>query len=1271
MYASPKNSFLEYDCPNRQYVPDKVMQVTEIEQLEQAIKVLEAQRASLGDAVVDAALGPLREKLLSLQPQTAEQRKMVTILFADLVGFTAMSSRLDAEDMREILNSYFSRWTACIEARGGLVEKFIGDAVMAIFGLPNSSEDDPESAIRAALEMRAGLEELNTAFNAQYGIQLAMRVGIHTGQVVVSFLGERKGQDFVVVGDAVNLTSRLQSAAPEDGILITHDTYRHVRGSFDVHALSPIQVKGKEEPIQAYQVIQAKRRSFRGPTRGVEGIDTPLVGRDSELVQLKEALRLAIQARKTQVITVAGEAGVGKSRLITEFDNWVETLPQRIRYFRGRSSPSMQNLPYSLLRDMFSFSFQIYDSDPPQVVQEKIERGIGEFEFDSAETPSFPSESALPHSSALPETQMRAHFIGHLLGFRFENSPYLRSALQDPRGFRDRALMYLINYFKALVAVVPVILLLEDLHWADDASLDILKRIWEGLADEPLLLVCTTRPALYENYPEWGKEKEASSVGFARIQLVPLSPHNSQHLVDEILKKVEDIPDFLRDLVVDRAEGNPFFIEELIKMLIEEQVILIQGEHWRVDLSNLAAERIPSTLVEVLQARLDGLSVEERVLLQRASVVGRIFWDDAIRFMEKGQEDQVLISPQMKEILRNLSAKEMVFTHPASIFEDTREFYFIHALLRDVTYDNVLKRLRKIYHGYAAAWLETTTEQSRRSGEYAALIAEHYELADDREKARAWYQHAGDQAADTYANAESIRCLTHCLDLWPEEDIAGKYALLLKRVRGYDIVADRQAQKQDLETLQALAERLDKQETVDVRSKVSRRAQVFLQWWHFNDAIGDFKASTASIQQVITLAQAYGDQESEALGNLYFGVTLWRQPDYPAAQQYISQALTVARAMQSRSLEGDCLRNLGIVMQFQGNYIQARTHYEDAMRIYHEIGSERGESMTLNSLGSLILEQGLYREALPYFERSLELKRKIGHRRAEHITLLNMGILADKLGNFLDALRYLGAVRQFTVETNDRDLEIDALNGLGLVALHLGDFAQAKSYLERALAMAREIGVEISECDALESLALLLHHMGDEQAAYPHIQAACALAEELNLPDRRVSSLTYAAHILLGLGRMDESDRNYREALEMAHQNGTIYQVIEVQTGLALVCLAKKLTAQAFGIVEEILERLGIEDQAGPEPSLYIDNTHLDGLNSPFKVLWVCTQVLQASHDQRAEPLLRAAYQLLQQQAVRLPAGPMQANYLEMIPAHRELCRLYEQLAGNPDGGSP
>ena len=784
-----------------------------------------------------------------------------------------------------------------------------------------------------------------------------------------------------------------------------------------------------------------------------------------------------------------------------------------------------------------------------------------------------------------------------------------------------------------------------------------------------MLVVCSTRPGLFETKPEWGKGKAGDKVSFYEINLSSLSHKNSQQLVAAILGKVQGLPKSLRDVIVERAEGNPFFIEELIKMLIEEQVILKDNEDWRVDLSHLAEVHIPSTLVEVLQTRLDSLTAEERVLLQRASVLGRVFWDDALSYMDKVQEDYMQISPRMDETFINLTAKEMVFSNQVSTFKDMREFSFIHALLRDVTYENLLKRLRRIYHGYAAEWLETTTEQSKRSGEYAALIAEHYERGNDREKARAWFLLAGNQAADTYANADGIQFLTHTLELWPEEDAAGKFPVLLKRARLYDALANRQAQKQDLETLQILAEKLEEQDPPEDQPRVSRRAKVFLQWWHLYNSMGDLSASAESCQQAIELAKAYGDQVTEAEGNLYLGATLWRQASFRAAQEILKKALGLARMTQSRSMEGDCLRNLGIVLQFMGDYLASRTHYEEALHIYHETGDEQGESRTLNSLGNLLVDQGLYREALSYYERSLELKRKIGNRRAEHITLINLGILANKLGNYLDAIGYLEKVEQFAIETGEREEEADALISLGSSYMHLGDFGKAQMNMESALNLAREIENQTSEYDALQSLAILARYQNKKDIAYQNSLDALALARELNLSTYQAYSLMNTADAMLNLGLFDDAMNNYHAAHELAQRNNDIRLGIDIRAGLAQASLAKGEPDRALGIIEEIFVYLGIEDQSRAEAPLYIGYSSLEGLYAPFQILLTCYRVLHANQNRRADPLLGAAYRLLLEQANHLPSELVKSNFLGMIPAHRELCMLYEQFIVEANGG--
>ncbi|HEX9028844.1 MAG TPA: adenylate/guanylate cyclase domain-containing protein [Anaerolineales bacterium] len=1213
----------------------------ETTQLTETIAALEAQRALLGDAVVDTALAPLRQKLASLQGQPAgEQRKLVTVLFADLVGFTALSTGMDPEDMREIVNAYFKRWAVCIEKYGGVVEKYIGDAVMAVFGLSVSQEDDPERAIRAALEMRQSLSGLNEDLNSAWGVQLAMRVGIHTGPVMVSLLGERKGQEFVVVGDTVNLASRIQGFAPSGGILISHDTSRHVRGVFDLQALDPTQVKGKSGPVQAYLVLQARPRAFRMATRGLEGIETPIIGRQAELDRLKGTLDQVLKEHKARVVTVVGDAGIGKTRLMAEFDDWIEQVPQVIRYFKGRAGPSMLNLPYSLLRDLFSFRFQISESDSPQALQEKIEAGIGEFEY-----------GGLPD-----EARMRAHFIGQLLGYKFENSPYLQGSQNDPRLNHERALSYLVDYFCRLAEIRPIAILLEDIHWADDSSLETLEQLVAALPGQAMMMVCAARPTLYERRPQWGT---ANDDIYQRLDLSPLTRRDSQRLVKEILKKAENLPAALQALIVDRAEGNPFFTEELIKMLIEDGVILKEGDHWRVNPAQLAGLRVPPTLAGVLQARFDSLTLEERVLLQRASVVGRIFWDEAVGSMEGGPVgDQLALQPQIEQILQRLSAREMIFPNRDSAFDDTAEYHFKHALLRDVTYESVLKRLRRIYHALAAAWLEAETRRSRRSEEYAALIAGHYDQAEEWQPARTWYLKAGIQAADQYASAEAIRCFSRCLELWPEQDLAGQMDVYIRRARLYDLTADRAAQKSDLEKLLALAEAFEKQpglpgESASPQNKAgySWPARAHIQWWYYHEALGDAQAAIADAEKVVAYSRAAGDLEAEALGYLHLGASNWKTSDFPTARTVLEQGVALARQAQKPSIEADCLRNLGVVSEYLEEYAKAKDQYDAAQKIYEETGNERGQSMVLNSIGSLLVEQRLYRQAQSYFEQSLVLKRKVGHRRAEHITLENLGNVADKLGRYGEARQYLEQVLRFATEGGDQEGVADALLVLSSVSMHLGDFERAQTELSRSQAVFREAGIRFSECEGLLLQGLIALAQGDPQAALQHGQEALRLGQELKMQRELSHARLIVGRALVGLGRAAAAQETFVEALQGSLELWDAGLILACRAGLALAYRLGGSHELAVQAIQPVLAYLYPPDRASSgEMPLEV----LDGLEEPLWVLLACSQILETAGDPRAAHLLDAAGRLVQARLSLIDDEAMRSAYLA-IPIHREI----------------
>jgi ABC-type oligopeptide transport system substrate-binding subunit len=547
------------------------------------------------------------------------------------------------------------------------------------------------------------------------------------------------------MGDTVNLASRLEQKAPPGGILISHDTYRHVRGVFDVLAQEPLLVKGRAEAVQTYLVERAKPRPFHKPMRGVEGIETRMVGREAELKHLRDAFHTAMEDRELQVVTVVGEAGVGKSRLLHEFDTWSELLPEQFYYFKGRAAPEMQNLPYGLLRDLVAFRFEIQDSDPAAVVREKLEEGVA---------------VALGEGE---DSRRAAHLIGHLAGFRMQESRFLAGE-EDAQALRDRALDHLAGYFKGMASRLPVLILLEDLHWADDSSLDALNLLAPALAHEPATIVGVARPGLFERRPHWGEGQPFHT----RLYLQPLSRWDSRRLVGEILQKVAEVPEALRDLIVSGAEGNPFFIEELIKMLVEDGVIVKGEAEWRLEPSLLAEVRVPRTLTGVLQARLDRLPVGERTVLQQASVVGRLFWDRAVERINASAGE----AAEEAEVAQRLSAlrgREMVFQRETSAFAGAEEYIFKHSMLREIAYESVLKRVRRVYHGMVADWL--MEQGGERREEFVGLIADHLELAGRVAEAAHTLIEAGDRARGLYAHQEAIRAYERALAFLREQAV--------------------------------------------------------------------------------------------------------------------------------------------------------------------------------------------------------------------------------------------------------------------------------------------------------------------------------------------------------------------------------------------------------------------------------------------------------------------------------------------------------------------
>jgi class 3 adenylate cyclase/tetratricopeptide (TPR) repeat protein len=617
------------------------------------------------------------------------ERRLVTILFVDVTGSTSLGERLDPERLQEVLGTYFSATREEIEAEGGTVEKFIGDAVMAAFGVPIAHEDDPARALRAALRIHRRLDRVNEDLQEHFGVTLEIRTGVNTGEVLASTTA-RPGEP-MVTGDAVNVAARLEQAAEPGQVVVAERTARAARG-FRYRELGPQELRGKEIAVPAALLLE---ETLAGPERGVPGLHAPMVGREQELAVLESVYARAAAEARPNLVTIYGEPGVGKSRLVHEFVAWTEDREPRPTVVTGRCLPYGDGVTYWPLAEILKRLADIRDTDPPDVALERV-RALGA-ELITAEVATDPRKStaALAYTVGLKDPE-----------FAFRTA--------EPREVRLKIHAAWRSLFSALAQRSPVVAVIEDIHWADAALLDLL----EELADRTIgsvVFLCPARPDLTERRPGWGGGRRNVS----SISLEPLTDAESDRLVT-LLLSVEDLPASVHQRILDRAEGNPFFLEEVIRHLIDDGRIIREGGRWRAS-ADIADVEIPDTVQSVLAARIDLLAPGEKRALQRAAVVGRVFWPGPVRRLLNGDGEGI------RQTLERLEERELVLSRLFSSISGEPEFIFKHVLTRDVAYESLPRRERARAHATVAAWIEDTAGE--RAGEFVELLAHHYAQA--------------------------------------------------------------------------------------------------------------------------------------------------------------------------------------------------------------------------------------------------------------------------------------------------------------------------------------------------------------------------------------------------------------------------------------------------------------------------------------------------------------------------------------------------------------
>ena len=612
-----------------------------------------------------------------------EERKRVTILFADVAGSTALGEQLDPERLRDVLDSFFAAMRREIEAEGGIVEKFIGDAVVAVFGVPTAHEDDPTRALRAALRMRRGLDRLNRSLEDVHAIRLAMRIGVNTGVVVARAI-PGPGEGFVT-GDAVNVAARLEQGADSGQILVGERTVRAARG-VAFRELGHLTLKGKREAVRAYELLDEDVAEPRTAQRTDARLyRTPMVGRMAELTMVRSVFDRCAADRRPQLVTVYGDAGVGKTRLVEEFASWSMGLPRPPLLINGRCLSYGEGVTYWPLGEILKAQAGILDTDPPELAVEKVGK-VGD-------------QLITPDVSADPARARAA--LAYTIGLE---DPDVSLETSDPREVRDDLHGGWRSFFSALARSGPVIVTIEDIHWADPALLELLEPVADR-SDGPWVFLCPARPELTARRPERGGGRWNHS----SLLLEPLSTNDSSELLD-LLVEGGALSSDLHAQILERAGGNPFFLEEIVQRLLDEPA----GSE---DLE------IPDTVQGVLAARIDLLTPIEKRVLQSASVVGRTFWNGAVgSLLEPGPDPA-----QLDEALWRLEDRGLVHARTGSSIVGERQFSFRHILIKDVAYESLPRRDRGSAHLHVAEWIERKTKDRER--EFAELLAHHYELA--------------------------------------------------------------------------------------------------------------------------------------------------------------------------------------------------------------------------------------------------------------------------------------------------------------------------------------------------------------------------------------------------------------------------------------------------------------------------------------------------------------------------------------------------------------
>lgn len=1096
----------------------------------------------------------LKERFRRAGLEAQGQRRNVTVLFADLSDYTGLAERMDSEDLYLLIKQFVRSLVEVVYQYEGMVDKIMGDGLMALFGAPIAHENNAERAVRTALEMQSHIATLSAKQVGQIDEQLKLHIGLHSGMVIVGGVGTDMLMDYTAVGDTVNLAHRLEEAAPGGTILVSDKVYAQTRAIFEYLEVPALSLKGISKTVTGYRLLDQKSRP--GSVRGLEGLRAPLIGRDTELDFLKQAFYDLNNLRQGKFVLVTGDAGIGKSRLTSEIKRQIKHMPFNI--LEGQSLTYRRSVPYWIFQDLLRHYLGVTPETSSPKVHEKL---VGKV-YDVL------GSQAAEH---LP-------YFEHILSLEHADEiAAKRLAYLDASQLRQQMFMAVRELLVAETQRHPLALILEDLHWADDASLDLLAYLVDSVRQVPLLIYAISRPFQEGKIGEIvAHAKTFLGDQFAHVQLGALSPEQSERLFFQLLS-VPELPEDLSRQVLQRAAGIPFYLEEILRMLIDANIIQREEQRWRlVPGADVSGMGVPDTLRDLILARFDRLEPYYRSVLQAASVIGKEFNLPLLRELVPSSDDV-----QLRQVLSCLAERDFVF--PRDSFPES-EYSFRHVLTSDAVYSTLLRQDRGDLHGKVGEAIERL--YADRIDTQVEVLAGHFLRSSRLDRALYYLILSGERAARDYANEQARHHYREALNLLPEVShsidqslqahvglgdvllFVGEYlparaqyehALEFVEASGslsyrrhgsvlHRKIASTFERQGDYEkALSHLACASDLLES-EPEPKPVEAAQIAndIGWIHF--LRGNFDEAQKFLTKALALVGAKSQYDVIASIQNRLGAVAYHQREYEQASEHVRKSLVLRETIGDTAGVARLYNNLGLLGLMRGDLRDAEMNFLQGIELLEKIEDAEGIALAYTNLGLVHFDRGMLELAESNFNKSIFAAGQIGHRFYRGRALMYMGRLRTAQGQYKEADELLVESISVLDELGAQDDLIDSAYYLGENCFAQGDLVNAMEWLDKARAiMENEITSDLS-------LSVQRGRLLRLEGSMARVQGEWRNAKRLLLESASIFHASYerleSAKTALELGFLAHAQKNILEARHYFQEARLIFKQLGAETSL-------------------------------------------------------------------------------------------------------------------------